>query len=303
MLALRSTLLIDPLDEAALAAAVRSAADAILVDLAAPGVHGRRAEARTNAARAIPAIAQAGRNIHVRVSDTRSGELDADLDAIVSADVARYVVAIVLSGAALPQDVRDIDVAIRKREMRAPVAPGSIRLIPEIESAEGLTHLGRILDAVDRHSGVALSIDGLRDDLRLGDRAATLYEHAMADLAIAARTASIPWTLAITHHRPESGDLPQRAHDLGASGALVHDEAEARAMNTLFAPDPTEVAVARATLVEWDRVRARGEWVGVVAGTMPEASTYDRLVDRRTVRRARALLATVDAIARREAAR
>lgn len=299
MLALRSTLVIDALDDAALSAAGRSAADAIAIDLASPTVHGDRTRARANAARAIRAIGETGRPVHVRVSDTRSGELEADLDAIVG----EHVAAIVLSGAEVPQDVRDIDVAIRKREMRLSIAPGSIRLIPEIDSAEGLAHLVRILNAIDRHGGVALSIDGLREDMRLGDRAATLYDHAMADLAVAAHTARLPWILAVTHHRPETAGLPQRAHDFGAAGVTLRDEGAVRETNALFTPDPIEVAVARATIAEWERLRARGEWVGVVAGEMPEASTYDRLVDRRAIRRARVLLADADAIAAREGVR
>ena len=64
------------------------------------------------------------------------------------------------------------------------------------------------------------------------------------------------------------GIKPSGAPDLGAAGVLVHDEAEAVAMNALFAPDPVELAVARATIAEWDRLRDRDEWVGVVAGVM-----------------------------------
>jgi citrate lyase beta subunit len=150
---------------------------------------------------------------------------------------------------------------------------------------------------------VALSIDGLREDMGLDGRAAALYGHAMADVAIAAHTSRLPWLLAARHHRPETAGLVQQAHDLGAAGTLVQDEAAAREMNVLFAPDSTEVAVARATLAEWERLRAAGEWVGVIAGEMPEAATYDRLVDRRTVRRARAVIAMADAIAAREAAK
>jgi citrate lyase subunit beta/citryl-CoA lyase len=301
MLALRSTLVIDALDEAALAAAAGSAADAVLINLASPGAHGQRVRARANAGHAIAAIAATGRPVHVRTSDTRSGELEADLDAILTAEAGAHLGAVVLSGTEIPQDARDADVAIRKREMHQGIDPGRIRLVPEIDSAEGLTHLARILAAVDRHSAIALSIDGLREDMGLGNRAGSLYDHAMADLAIAAHTARLPWIVSVLHHRPETADLARRAHDLGAAGAVVHDEDEARAMNALFAPDPVDVAVARATLAEWERLRARGEWVGVIAGEMPEAATYDRLVDRRTVRRARALLAYADAVAAREA--
>lgn len=298
MLALRSTLVIDALDDAALAAAPRSAADAITIDLASPAVHGARAAGRANVKRRLRAIAEAGRPVHVRVSDTRSGELEADLDTIVGEHLAAIVIA-----AEIPQDVRDADVAIRKREMRLAIDPGRIRLVPEIDAAEGLTRLARILDAVDRHGAVALSIDGLREDMRLGDRATALYDHAMADLAVAAHTARLPWVLALTHHRPETAGLPARAHEFGASGVTVHEEAAVRGMNALFSPDPVEVAMARETLMEWDRVRARDGWVGVVAGEVVESATYDRLVDRRSVRRARALVALADAIAAREAAR
>ena len=225
--------------------------------------------------------------------------MEADLDALVGA----WLGAVVLTGAEVPQDVRDADVQIRKREMRLGLTPGGIRLIPEIDSAEGLAALPKILDAVDRHAAVALSAEGLRIDLRLGARASALYDHAMADIAIHADTARLPWVLTLDAHRPEWASLPTRAHDFGAAGIALHDETAVRGMNALFTPDPTEVAIARAMLVEWERVRKAGGWVGVVAGEVIEASTTDRLVDRRTVRRARALIAYADVIAAREAAR
>jgi citrate lyase beta subunit len=135
-------LVIDGLDDAGLAAAPTTAADAIAIDLASPTVHADRARARTQAQRRLRAIAEAGRPVFVRVADQRSGETEADLDAVIG----EHLTAIVLSGAAIPQDVRDADVAIRKREMRLSLTPGRVRLIPEIDSAEGLSHLRRMLD-------------------------------------------------------------------------------------------------------------------------------------------------------------
>ncbi|MCB9484457.1 MAG: hypothetical protein H6675_10680 [Dehalococcoidia bacterium] len=71
-------------------------------------------------------------------------------------------------------------------------------------------------------------------------------------------------------------------------------------MNSLFSPIASEVAIARAMAAEWDRVRKRGEVLGVVAGEAIEVPGYDRLVDRRTVRRAQAVLELVAAIEERE---
>ena len=299
MLALRSLLVVSALDALGLTAAARSAADAVVIDLARPTVAGKREEARALATKHAKAIAKAGRPVFARVADTRSQEMEADLDALVGA----WLGAVVLTGAEVPQDVRDADVQIRKREMRLGLTPGGIRLIPEIDSAEGLAALPKILDAVDRHAAVALSAEGLRIDLRLGARASALYDHAMADIAIHADTARLPWVLTLDAHRPEWASLPTRAHDFGAAGIALHDETAVRGMNALFTPDPTEVAIARAMLVEWERVRKAGGWVGVVAGEVIEASTTDRLVDRRTVRRARALVTLADAIEARDRVR
>jgi len=158
MLALRSILVVDALDEAGLRAATHSAADAVLIDLASAAVHADRARARSLASRHARAIAAAGRPVVARVSDARSGELEADLDAVATAGIA----ALVLARVEVPQDVRDIDVATRKREWRAKQEPGGIRLIPGIDSAGGLAALSGIIEAVDRHDAIALGAQGLR---------------------------------------------------------------------------------------------------------------------------------------------
>ncbi|MCK9486573.1 MAG: aldolase/citrate lyase family protein [Dehalococcoidia bacterium] len=297
MLALRSTLVIDALDTAALKAAERTAADAVLIDLAHPSVHGQREEARALASRHARAIAKTGRAVLVRVSDTRSGEMEADVAAVVHASLAGVVVSAVEE----PQDARDADVLVRKYEMRSRLTPGEVDLIPEIDAAEGLVALYKILLSVDRLRVISLSVDGLRRDLRLGAEVSALYDHAMAEVAIAADAARMPWIVHVAHHRPGVEVIPTRAHQFGAAGVTVHNEGEARGMNSLFAPDPSEMAIARAMVAEWARVRKRGGRVGVVAGEVPQAAGYDRLVDRRTVRRARVLLELAEAIDRREA--
>lgn len=296
MLALRSILVMDALDEGAMKAAATTAADAVLIDLAHPSLHGRRAEARRLARRHARAIGGTGRPVLVRVSDARSAEMAADVEAAVGA----LVTGVVVSGVEEPQDVRDADVLVRKFEMRSGLVPGEIDIVPELDSAEGLVALMRILLAVDRARAISLNIDGLRHDLRLGREAGALYQHAMAEVAIHADAARIPWFVHVQHRRPGVERIPTLANDFGAAGVTVHLEGEARGMNSLFAPGPTEVAIARSMVAEWERVRKRGEVLGVVAGEALEVPGYDRLVDRRTIRRARILLDLVAAIAHRE---
>ncbi len=297
MLALRSIMVIDALDEGAMKAAVRTVADAVLIDLAHPSMHGQRDEARRLAKRYAQAIAKAGRPVLVRVSDARSGEMAADVEAIVGP----WLTGVVVSSVEEPQDLRDADVLVRKFEVRSKRVPGETDLLPELDSAEGLVALPRILAAIDRARAVVLSVDGLRRDLRLGSGAGALYEHAMSEVAIHADAARLPWVVHVQHHQPGAERFPVLAHDFGAVGVTVHREGEAQGMNSLFAPGASEVAIARAMVAEWDRVRRRGGVLGVVAGEAVEAPGYDRLVDRRTVRRARVLLELVEAIERRVA--
>jgi citrate lyase subunit beta/citryl-CoA lyase len=290
----RSNLLIRGLHPAAFEAAALTAADAVTFDLATPETHAERAGLRQLAAKHAPLIARRGRGVHLRVADTRSGELDADLDALVSASIE----AVLLSGAEEPQDVRDTDVAIRKREMRRKIAPGHIRLIPEIDSAAGLRSLPRLIEAVDRLGAVALNIEALARDFGLtGAPAASmpLFEHAMAEVAFDAHGAALPWLLLAPHaDQGVRAALANRAHALGAAGAYVRSEGEAAGFRTLFTPRREDVAHARAMLDEWERVRTDERWVGTVE---------DDLVDRRSVRRARRIVALDADIQSRERAR
>ena len=292
-LALRTSLLVRGIGESAYIAATTTAADAVLIDLAAPETNGERAALRRLVAKHAPAIAAAGRGVVLRVSDARSGLLEDDLAAAVSASL----LAVVLSGTEVPQDARDADVTIRKQEMRRGLEPGSVRLIPEIDSAAGLRALPAILDAADRHSAVALNVPALVHDLRAGTsrQAVALVDHALSEVAIAARAASIGWlAFDLGVDAAARADLATRAAALGAWGVAVRSEAEAPGFNRLFTPPPEELEQTRAVLAEWERVRAAGGMVGAI-----EAA----LVDRRTVRHARAVIALHEAIARRERAR
>lgn len=299
-LALRTLLLADALDARGLAAAAASAADAVLLDLASAAAYGRRADARRAANHAAEAIASAERPVHVRVSDLRSGATEGDIMSIVRANLA----AVVLAGCEAPQDARSIDVSIRKQEMRRGIEPGSVRLVAEIDSAAGLRALPGMLAAIDRTSAVALNVSALAADLRLpltaqqaGPPAQQLaaLEHAMAEVALATAAGGITWVLAAPGLDPGArAALATRAHAHGAAGAVIATEAEAHGFNRLFTPDPAAVVAARGILAEWERLRAAGAESGASDGA---------LVDRRTMRRARALVAHADAIARRERVR
>jgi len=290
MFALRSVLAIPGSDVVAMAAAHHSAADAVLLDLAAPASSEQRGIARKVIAQAIQDIGATKRPVLARVSAAGSGELDADL----TATVGPCLTAVVLAGTEEPQDVRDADVLLRKYEMRDEIAPGTIRLIPEIDSAAGLQSLAVILTAVDRHAAVALNAAHLHDNLGLGQILRETHDQSMAMLAVAARSADLPWLLG-TFDAARALVDPTRAHEFGAAGAVIHSEASARGINSLFAPDPAAVEAARAVIEAWAQLRSAGDLSGVA-----QHEEQLVLVDRRAMRHARFVLARADAIAARE---
>ena len=293
-LTVRTSLRVDALDAPGLDAACTSHADAVLIDLASAAAYARRADARRAANHALLAIAATGRPVHARVSDTRSGETEGDIMSMVRAGLA----AVVLAGAERPQDARDLDVLIRKQEMRRDIEPGSVRLVVELDSAAGIRALPGMLEAVDRHSAVTLDVSALAAALRLPGAVASqlpLLEHAMSEVALTCAAHGLPWTVAAPAADPGTRALlANRAHALGAAGTQLASEAEASGFTRLFTPPPAAVHTAHAILDEWARL---------VAAEQPSGVTGPHLVDRRTMRAARLVVDASEAIARRERVR
>jgi citrate lyase beta subunit len=178
--------------------------------------------------------AVAGRPTHIRIAIDRRLGLEASLEA----ELSQAVGAVLLGGVDWPQDVRDADVALRRREMRLGLEPGTVRLIPEVGSALALRALPRMFEAVDRHSAVALNTDALAVDLELPGPPQShlaVLEHAMAEVAISARIAGVPWLLlAPALDGGTRSMLATRAHAHGAGGIYIASEPEAQGFNSLF---------------------------------------------------------------------
>jgi len=206
-----------------------TAADAVTIDYSQLPETGRRHKGVAT----LEAVA--GRPTHIRIAIDRRLGLEASLEAELSTAVS----AVLLGGVDRPQDVRDADVALRRREMRLGLEPGTVRLIPEVGSALGLRALPRMFEAVDRHSAVALNTDALAADLRLPGPPAShlaVIEYAMAELAIDARIAGVPWLLlAPALEAGTRSSLAICAHAHGASGVYIAGEPEAQGFNSLFA--------------------------------------------------------------------
>src|SRR5690554_4040206 len=196
--------------------------------------------------------------------------------------------ALLLPKTASPEEVREAGTLLEARGLN------HVRIIPMIESAEGLRNAFEILIAHPAVNGVALGGEDLAADLglpfpvngnpRISEGRTRLLESARSQLILAAAAARIPWRI----NSPELSLTDTTVVENAAEAARAHG------FTGMLAVHPTQVeALAsgfRPTRPELDRARE-----------IMKASTHDgahahqgRLVDEALLRQARNTLEDLD---------
>jgi citrate lyase subunit beta/citryl-CoA lyase len=114
--------------------ALESGADAVIFDLEDSVPVAAKAEARALVAKAIAGAAASSPAIFVRANSAATGMLPDDLDAVVRPGLA----AIFMSKAESVDEVRSTAAALDRLEAAAKMAPGTVEIILQIESALGV---------------------------------------------------------------------------------------------------------------------------------------------------------------------
>ena len=156
------SLIIAPADEKRLAEALKSGADAVIVDLALAPPE-KRAAARAVAARFLKQARarRGGPALVVSVHALDLGETDADLDAVM--DSAPY--AIVLPRSLGAASVQQLSAKIAVREADFALPDGATRIIAVADTAQGLLNMASYRGSSRRLTGLAWSAGPLRADI------------------------------------------------------------------------------------------------------------------------------------------
>jgi citrate lyase subunit beta / citryl-CoA lyase len=234
------SLLIAAADELRLAEALKSGADAILVDLAQAAA-AAKAGARAAAARFLKEARgqPGGPTLIVRSHALDSGEVDSDLDAMM----AGAPDAILLPGSLGAASVQQLSAKLAVREARFSLADRATRIIAVADTAQSLFGMGSYRGSSARLMGIAWSAEALRADIgaetdrdRLGDSYGP-YRLARDLTLLAATAARVP---AIDAAFPDARDLEGlRAEALAArrdgfAGKMAIDPAQVGAINDIF---------------------------------------------------------------------
>ena len=255
-----------------------SALDVALLDLEDGVPPASKDEARRLVAAVLGRLESGGPLRYVRIRRALSDDGAADLDAIVRPGLG----GIMAPKVARADEVEWLAGELDARERRANIPPGTIRIIPSIESAAALIEAPRIAKAADRVIGLAFGSEDFALDLGLptkreGEAADLLY--ARSATVVAAVSAG---KIAFDGIWPDIEDAAgfradsQRARRLGFSGKTLIHPGQIAIVNEIFSPTAEEVEEAGRVVRAFDEGLARGHGAVALDGRMLDAPVVDR---------------------------
>jgi citrate lyase subunit beta/citryl-CoA lyase len=256
-------------------------ADVITLDLEDSVPDGEKEATRQKLPAAIRVLKQAGKSVHVRVNGLDTGLTREDLMAAVIPG---------LDGLSFPKPtaaahIRELDVMLRERELRAGVRPGTVALIPQIESAKAVLRCEEIATASTRIAGLSFGGEDYCLDLGVprtpAGRELEYARRVIVHVAIAHGLLPFDgvWTAL--------GDIAgltveaQYAHGIGFKGKYCIHPEQVAPVNEAFSPSAAQIESARRIIEAFEQAEREGHASVRVDGQM---------VDVPVVKRARELL-------------
>jgi citrate lyase subunit beta/citryl-CoA lyase len=195
-----------------------------------------------------------------------------------------------------PEQLQTVDWLMRSLEVERGIQPGSLDLVPIIETALGITNLEAICESGTRVRRVAfgagdyhkdINCEWTSDELALND--------ARSRLVRVSRAAGLepPIDTVVIHINDEERlrASAQRGREFGFQGKLVIHPRQVAVCNEIFTPSRAELAHAREVIAAFERAEAEGSASIQLDGYF---------IDYPIVDRARRILETMRAIEARD---
>lgn len=261
-----------------------SGADAVILDLEDAVPIDRKAQARDNVRQALSAASN--RRIFVRINDLASPIAFDDLEAVVQPG---------LSGVQIPKvrSTRDVEFVARVidwLEVRRGLEPGTVAILPLIETADAVVVAHEIFSASERvnYVGAMMAQDGdLMDDLGFEWTDAVAPSMLRFQLLLAARAARV--TAVIGGVSADIRDLGltrefgKHLRGLGYDGMAVLHPDQVHVANEVFGVTATELERARRLVSQFEQAQSAGDAAIEFEGRMVDhamARSAYRLLDR-----------------------
>jgi citrate lyase subunit beta/citryl-CoA lyase len=278
-LIVRSILSVPGLRERFIEKAASVPADIILLDLEDSVPLARKTEARQRVRQVVPGFAKRGRRLFVRPNDLATGLLEQDLDAVVVPGLD----GIHLPKTHDPQVLQRADHYLHLLERARGIAPGSIKIIAWIESAQGVANVEAICRASPRLIGASMGAEDYATSLGvMRTRASLEIEYARARVANAAHAAGL---IPIDCPEPDYQDLAHFERDilharaLGYRGKYCIHPSQVEIANRVFVPSPEQLVWAARVREAYEAGEASGLGAVGLEGAMVDRPVYVRALD------------------------
>ena len=261
--------------------------DAIVPDMEDSVPISEKFHARELVSQSLPSLVRDNRFVIPRTNALGTGLLEDDLAAVVTP----FIFGVTVGKIDSLWHVRQVESIIAKLELRAGIPVGQIRLIPWIETAQGIMNVKEICGGSSRIVAVAFGGEDFTADMsiqRTDIGAEILYPRSL--VAIAAKSFGIgSLDTPYVSFRDQEGlrNDALLARSLGFTGKFAIHPNQLETIDSVFSPDPREVDYAKKIVQTFEKAETEGKGATSLDGKM---------IDIPVVHRARNLLAQVDAI-------
>lgn len=256
--------------------AKKLAADALVLDLEDSVPAAEKASARALVKDFLPSLLTPCRGLFVRINPLASGLAEADIEAVV----VPGLLGISLPKVNSPEDIVKATALIETQENARGLKPGSVKLLPWIETARSILHAEEIARTSSRIIALAFGADDFALDMgivrSLEGRELLLPKGLLAIAARAAGVAAIDGIYA--NFGDEDGLLGEArlARQMGYAGKFLIHPAQIKPVNRIFSPSADEVTRAKKIVDAFDKAVAGGVAVTVVDGEMVDTPVAER---------------------------
>lgn len=266
-------------------------ADAVILDLEDSVPMAEKDTARIFIRDSLDYLSTGVSDIYVRVNGLATGLTAEDCEFVVQKGITGIMIPKVESR----NEVLEVEKIIEELERKRGLEPGSVVLIPTIESAKGVVNAYEIASASKRVIALGFgAVDFTRDmGVSLSKEGTELF-FARSYVAIAARAAGV---LAIDTVFTDIADREglikdaMLAKQLGFKGKFLIHPSQIEPVNRIFSPSEKEIEYAKKVVQAFKEAEARGLGAASLEGRMIDIAVYKQAED---------LLKLAEAIAEKE---
>jgi citrate lyase subunit beta/citryl-CoA lyase len=242
-------------------------ADALIFDLEDSVPLHAKSEARSHVVQVFSE--GLGKPVFLRVNHPRAGDCHADLQVLAQAWDER-VAGVILPKAESPADLELLGRWLTELEAKLGLAQGRLRVLPLVETCQGLRNTYDLSSCSERVCGLALASAEQGDFMvDLGGRwtpASLALAYPRSKMVVDARAAGLSWLVdGVFMNLSDQAALRAEcalAREVGFVGKMAIHPTQVAVMHEVFSPSAQEIEHARGLLQAFREAEARG--VGAV---------------------------------------